>query len=458
MSPLHDNSRPSVRPSVAKQVKHAAPGAGASEDAPLSNEKTLVSRRRFLYGAVGVGAVAALGIGAAVYSSAGGGADSTISSLNVSKSSLVTLNDFEALENPDEHVEKVAEIDLPYGTLVWASDESVAACLLPTESGSPLAQIGLVFLGSGSYDTVLEKAVGTQEGFEVYDVRANGRGLVWTEANILQGTWRIYAATISDGTIGKPLLLEEGNGAYDTPTIAVAGNRALWLANPKEPEDAATEMPHARLMGATFGKTDGSVLLESSRRMGTPPYAYNDTVTIAPRVDSPSLYYELTNLDATTGEVRDTVILPHSITPIEAGYGETGFMFSFPEIYDFDGGISNLGTYTPLLRPADGDYNAAEWFDFTRTPTAAPAWCNNLLIVKSTYAVCGVNLNSKSYFAIDVENGADTYGEYLASTGSGDNFVTYTNIDHTPIGESRIHACRVKVWRPIAQSAVSASN
>ena len=103
-----------------------------------------------------------------------------------------------------------------------------------------------------------------------------------------------------------------------------------------------------------------------------------------------------------------------------------------------------------MEKPADGNYNNASWFDFARTPTAAPAWCKNLLIVKSTYSVCGVDLNKETYFALEVEDGADTYGEYLASTGANDTFVTYTNVDHAPIDAEAIHACRVKIWKPLA--------
>jgi len=438
--------RETARPSVTKKPL-ATPLAG-SKSGESTASGTLVTRRRFLYGAVGVGALAAVGAGAAVYTSAANNQDTEIDYLNVPESSLTTLNDFEALETAEDSVQKVGEFDLPYGTLVWAGDDSIAACLLPTDTGSPLTQVGLLLLGSGTTTTVLQRAVGSSDGFEIYDVRANSDGIVWTEANILQGSWRVYASTVSSGagSIGSPHLLEEGDDAYETPTLAVAGSRAFWQVNPKSTE---ADAPSARLMGASFGKDDAQTVLESKRRMSSPPYAYGDTITVAPHVDSASTYYQLTNLDAKTGEVRDTLTLPHAIKPIEGGYGKTGFMFSFPDIYDYSGAIANLGTYLPRSKPSNGDYKSAQWFDFTRTPTAAPAWCGNLLIVKSTYSICGVDLEKGTYFALDVEDGADTYGEYLASTGDNDLFVTYTNIDHTPVGAERIYSCRVKTWKPL---------
>ena len=457
MNKLRNNKNTSAaRPSVSRKPM-AAPLAGGTPGnaAGNANPKTLVSRRRFLYGAIGVGAVAAVGIGAVAYNSAVNANNNEVDYLDAPASSLTTLNDFEALESAENSVQKVGEFDLPYGTLVWASDDSIAACLLPTETGSPLTQVGLLYLKSGNTTTVLKKAQGSSDGFEIYDVRANSNGIVWTEANILQEEWRIYAATVSEnaGTIGEPVLLEEGGNAYETPTLAVVGSRAFWQVNPKQADE---NMPTARLMGATFGKDDASIVLESNRRMSSPPYAYEDTVTVAPRIDSGS-YYQLTNIDAKTGEVRETLTLPNAIKPIEGGYGKTGFMFSFPDIYDYKGAIANLGTYTPQSLPSNCDYNGARWFNFTRTPTAAPAWCGNLLIVKSTYSVCGVDLEKGTYFALDVDDGADTYGEYLASTGNNNTFVTYTNIDHTPVGAARIYACRVKVYTPVSQTSSSRS-
>ncbi|MBQ9000647.1 MAG: Tat pathway signal protein [Eggerthellaceae bacterium] len=393
---------------------------------------------------IGVGAVAAIGVGAAAVGASRSNSGNDVAYLSAPASALVSLSDFEALESYEGSIQLLGQYDLPYGSLVWANDESIAACLLPTESGSPLAQVGLLFLGSGEVDTVLEKAVGADSGFEIYDARANSHGLVWTEANILQGTWRIYTAPISAGALGEPQLAEEGNDAFDTPSLAVAGPRAFWLANAKPVEDG--QAPASRLMAAAFGSSKAENVFESPRRMATPPYSNSDTVTIAPRANTTGVYYQLTNLNASTGEVLDTLTLPRAIAPIEAGYGETGFMFSFPDIYDYDGAVSNLGTYAPFAKPSDGNYDNAQWFDFARTPTAAPAWCGELLIVKSTSSVCGVDLSARTYFAIDVEDGADTYGEYLASTGATDTFVTYTNIDHEPIGAEKVHTCRVKLW------------
>ena len=405
------------------------------------NEQVLVSRRRFLYGAIGVGAVAVAGAGAAVLGSRSN--DDEITYLEAPESALTPLTDLQALDSAEGKVSQIGEYDLPYGTLLWANDDRVAACLLPTETGKPLTQIGILALGSGTLTTVLEEAVGSKEGFEVYDVRATSTGAVWTEADVLEGTWRIYSARLANGSLVNPIKLEEGDSTYDTPTIAAVGDKAFWQVLPKLPNDQG--LP-SRLMKATIGAPTSTTVLENARRMGTPLYAAEDSVVITPRVDASSVYYQLTNVMASSGEISDTLTLPGAMHPLEAGYGRNGFMFSFDDIYNYGGAIKNMGTYTPMENTQGGNYDAAKWFGFARTPTAAPAWCKDLFIVKSSYSVCGVDLKAGEYFALDVDNGADSYGEYLATTGTHDSFVTYTNIDYSPVGSDPVKTCRVKVW------------
>lgn len=91
-------------------------------------------------------------------------------------------------------------------------------------------------------------------------------------------------------------------------------------------------------------------------RMSTPVYAYKDGVVITPRANSGNIYYQLTYID-THDEVQDSICLPQNMRPLEAGYGKTGFNFSFDAIYNYGEGISNLGTYTPMDKSKNGYAN-----------------------------------------------------------------------------------------------------
>lgn len=91
-------------------------------------------------------------------------------------------------------------------------------------------------------------------------------------------------------------------------------------------------------------------------------------------------------------------------------------------------------------------YNASTWFHFGRTPTTAPCWCDDMVIVKSTYSVLAIDLRAKNYVMLPVDSGADQWGEWCASSGNHTTFVTFTSINDKPIGKEPVRVCRVKVW------------
>ena len=406
-----------------------------------------ITRRHLIIGAVGVGAVAALGGGAYALTQRNADSDEVVT-LEVPESAVSSSNDLGDAQPADEHMTLSGSYDLPYGTLLWSSDDQVAACLIPSETANPLCQVGVLWLGSGTLTTLLETSQGSAEGFQIYDVRATTHGVIWVEADILENAWRVYTASLSEqAVLGKAVLAEEGGGDWETPSIAAVGDAAYWQLMPKPDSDASTE--DSQLKTVAFGGSDPQVVWTSHGRFATPPYACADALVITPRVDTSGVYYQLTRLDCASHNATDTLILPRNMTPLEAGYGNTGFMFSFDAIYDYGGGIANLGTYCPTQDTQGGNYSDASWFRFARTPSAAPAWCGNYLAVKSTTSVCGVDLSSSTWFTLGMEDGSDDYGDYLATSGSGELIVTYANIDHTPLSGEHTHCCRVRVWRPL---------
>ncbi|MCI8468736.1 MAG: Tat pathway signal protein [Eggerthellaceae bacterium] len=426
----------------------------------------LLTRRHFLYGAAGLAALVAVGAGGYAATKAAGSRSNGLATLKVPEDAVFTSEDCEQIEDASSVMRMTASKELPYGSLVWANDDTVAACLMPTDQARPLATVGLLSLASGTVNTVVKQAVGQDEGFEVYDVRANARGIVWAEADIMDGLWRVYAAA-SDGTsISEPALVDEGTTDWEMPTLAASGDYAWWQVLPRL--DGPSKNEPSTLRRARFGSSEVEQVYSSNGRMSCPPSAVADGVVITPRAATSGTYYQLTRLDAATAEVTDAVVLPNAMRPLEAAYGPTGFNFAFDAIYNYGDGIKNLGTYVPAapvsvdaapieeegdgssLRTIDAAgaaaYSAAPWFRFPRTPTAAPAWCGRWLMVKSTKAVCGVDPQTRQYFMLDVQSGADDYGDYLASTGSASRVVTFSNIDYTPLdGEQQRH-CLVRVW------------
>ena len=363
-----------------------------------------ISRRSFLYGAAGIAAlIAAGGIGVAVSNSTIANAQ-TIPILNVPESAVADSEDFEYYEDYSKYMKLTGSISLPYGTLVWANDSNVAFCLLPTATGSPLSSIGIIDLESLGWGTLMTHAVGESEGYEIYDVRGTSSGIVWTEADILDGNWRVYAASFSAsaaaalgagaGTgagsssnartdsatssgsaasarssggsllperassfdasayLEEPVLLSEGGPDWEMPTITAWGGYAYWQELPKADGSASSENSLLRRCIFGLGASSVETVYESPGRMACALSSTQGGIVFAPRAEAVNVYYQLTYIDGQTAKILDQLTLPASMRPAEISYGDTGFSFAFDGIYSYGGGIANLGTYTPRHMPS----------------------------------------------------------------------------------------------------------
>lgn len=471
-----------LRHAGAAPKRRAVAGPQGKEITLPGGREVLLTRRHFLYGAAGLATLAALG-GATAYANDHAKSSDALNVLTVPSDAVFDSQGLEQIEDVDSVAATVTTAKLPYGTLLWSSDDEVAACLLPTETAKPLAQVGLLSLDAGTCTTVLEQAVGQDEGFEIYDVRGNASGFIWTEADIMDGLWRVYGAKVKGEKLGKARLLDEGDANWEMPTLAVAGNYGFWQCLPQLNGEARTE--NSLFKRAKFGSDEAEVVYESQGRMACAPTSCGDGVVIAPRARTDGTYYQLTKIDGATGAAVDACVLPASMKPMECGYGKTGFDFAFDAIYNYGDGIANLGTYLPLtpVEPAlpaapaptesdDGEdgsvtadlaaqthslsieqaneatqaYSDDQWFRYARTPVSAPCWCGNWLMTRGSTNMCIVNLDERTFAALPLENGADSYGDYLASSAMGKRAVTYCNINYTPIGGEPQKHCLVKVW------------
>ncbi|MEC4273835.1 twin-arginine translocation signal domain-containing protein [Adlercreutzia sp. R25] len=441
--------------------------------------EVLLTRRHFLYGVAGVAAVAVVGGGAA-WAAGKSDDDDALKRLKVPEDAVTTSNDLEEMENYEDAVTLVGSAKLPFGTLVWCSDDAVAACLLPTESAKPLAEVGLLDLASAECTTIIEHAVGEDKGFEIYDVRANSAGVIWTEADILDNIWRVYSAALSGTTLGEPQLLDEGDVNWEMPTLAVAGGFGFWQRLPQLEGNARVE--DSLLKRAAFGTADAQVVYASQGRMACPPTSCGESIVATPRARTSGTYYQLTHLDAATGEVTDACVLPSSMKPMECGWGKTGFSFAFDGIYSYGEGIANLGTYLPLESPeavsltavneeeaqaeenevkgeapylpaananaGTAAYSDVPWFRFAANPYTVPSWCGNWLLIRGNTQVVAIDLAGYRYAPLPLEEGSNDYNDYLASTHMGNRAVTFSNVDYTPIGGEQQKHCLVRIWEP----------
>ena len=400
---------------------------------PTGNSEILLSRRQLLYGVAGLVGVAAVG-GAATAIGGMNENRNEVESLAVAEGDVFTLDDCAEVPTKDV-MTLLTEYKLPYGSLVFAGNDTVAACLRPTDKASPLVTASLFNITSGYEATVLEAADGQAEGFEIYDIRASEEGIIWTEANILTGAWRVFVATVSMMELQEHHQVDEGDASLEMPTLAAIGTNAFWQVVPVEPaEDAdnADELQTQVRMVAFAKPSDVKTVYTAPGRCPTAlmPANTQEGVVITARHPDAQSHRQMLLIDS-SGKVADSVTLPSRMVPMEACYGSTGFAFSFESIYNYGDGIANLGTYTPQAKPESSQYSNRSWFRFARTPSMPPAWCDGWFVVKSTSAVVAIDLQSKRYTIFPTDNNAEIYGDCLASIGDNGTIVIFTNIDRT---------------------------
>ena len=444
---------------------------------PFEHGQMTITRRQLMYIAGGVVALGVVGGGAYAFNQVFGEHELVEESVDVPTSAVSASTEFSQLEQ-DSCVALTGDFKLSFGTMLWCNSDTLAACLVPGDTGNPLTKVDLLHFSTGNTDTVLEAAAGAAEGFQILDVRATTSGLVWVESDILEQTWRVYTATLKqDGALGTPVCADAGDADWELPSIAISDDMAFWQVQPATSGAAAKSQ--TALKACALGGKSVQVLWESAGHCACAVNATDKYVVIAPRAQSGSgVRYRLTCLDAKTGAEVDSLVLPSTMKPTDVTYCDTGFAFSFDAIYSNSTGISNIGTYVPAQKVAaaggnsglsvagssasnasdvDGAatavnsdaYSNANWFRWARTPVCAPANCGNFLVVKSTTAVCGVNLAANTYFAIDTDTGCEDYGDMLATTGAHKNFVTYSNVTTKPLSGDSEQYCHVRVWESL---------
>ena len=441
-------------------------------DSQHINNGELLTRRELFAALPKAAAVAgAIGMAGAVVAASGCSSsedEKTVEVLEVGNDDVVTLDSYTMMDDAESHYTVVQVGTMPAGSQLYSSDGIAAAALVPGETASPLNTVQMFDLQTGEATAVLDKAVGTDEGYSIFDVRGCSTLLLWVESNFLTDEWRVYAATAAqqvtteeytelvytaetvtkevtaeDGTvsqvqedvygtenvvhtiehhtytIGEPLLLEEGDADYDVPELGIAGGLAYWIVQPSEGGSKTSEDSYLR---TSTGAAMPGDAYTSHGRFCAGLSSSGDMMCALPRADADSnVYYQLTAFSG--GAPGATQILPHSYRPNTAIYLDGNFSFGINGSYDYGDGIANVGTYYPL---EDGT-----WLRLIREPLTPLGSCQGWLYCKSGSRTVFVDPKRERYFTVNPPNGSEEYGDYQVWQGAVDGVVNYTNVTTT---------------------------
>lgn len=436
--------------------KHAENNAPKMrERETLTDRISHITRRQFIIGAAATGAVIAAS-GGIYYAVEGNNTEEGLSKLTVSSSQIISIEDCEKEDSFDSYVYLEREVDLSYNTIVNVSCDAFAAILEPTDVGNPLVTASLISLSNSDKTYILHGAITQERSFEIFDFRANEKGFVWIESNVLTGKIYVYTSPFKTDMSTSAKVALELDSKWNLPDIEIYDNSAWIQASPKD----STSAEKSKLFKIALGDDQSSLeQVCETKTFATAPTHTKQGIVITPRNEISSARYDICLLDGQNAQLLDVCTLPQSMTPQDATYGKTGFSFSFQGSYDYGDGISNVGTYaqTDIGEPLSGDSIVARderiqsesqsnWLHFSRSPYCAPAWLNNMIAFKSTKSIAIFKPEDKKYALISADDGADDYGVWLCSAGESEKLVTITNIDYTPLSGEAIKSCKLKVY------------
>lgn len=378
-----------------------------------------ITRRGFLLGGIAAGAGTAAAL--AGCSSKAGSSDDAAGEPQVVKdnSKIVSVvDDYEAVD--DIKLEAASTWTLPLGTVLAYCEGDYAAAMLAPASAKHANTLGVLNLGDGSLATLIEEPkMGASCGF--YGMCCAESVFAWVEMDYATSKWTLWAQALSGGALsGSAQKLDRGTADYDPPMFTAMGSSVIWYKMPatsgkKTSEDSLCYMAEVGGRAETVWKSTG--------RFACAPRVSEGILTITPRVrNDEGVYYGMTAVDLTDGNLtrRAQLVLPAGVSPFEAVYMGDKFVFSIEASYDGVGSLGNMGTY---IGNEGGPY-----VYLAREPLACVAGKGNRYLVKSQASHFLINTHAKTYGTLLSPDRALDYGDYPASAGTVDSFVTYATV------------------------------
>ena len=316
-----------------------------------------------------------------------------------------------------------ASFTLPTGCVPYVSCDNWAAVVQANTVGRTFTCLGCLDLSSGDYTVLLEGGI-TGRGYAVSEARITDDLVVWVEVDNATEDWALYACRFTGQAITLDsaglVKLGEGDSEWLTPPFDASGSQVVWQVMPAPDGSHSKEHSHAYIW--TFGSSEGVEIWDSPGRFACAPSISGGAVTIVPRVKADEgVYYGITAL-AMAGQhaQMDQLVMPVSVKPFFATYTNAGFAFSVEADYGYGGRLGCMGYY---IGPGAGPYHYV-----LREPGAQICQVGGLYVVKSRMSYFVVDIARMTYARIDAANACTDYGDYPATQGVVNRFVTFATI------------------------------
>lgn len=378
-----------------------------------------ITRRRFTIGGIAAAATAAAA-GALTGCGDNQGSDDTSGEPQVVKDDSKIVTVLEQYKSADVSLEAASTWTLPLGTLLYHCEGTWAAAMMAPESAQHANTLGVLSLLSGDLTTLIDTP--TQGGlYRFYDVRCSDSVFAWIEMDYAASKWVLMAQNLSAAKLsGKPVKLDAGNMDYDPPLFTVTSSSVIWYKMPSTTgsKTAASSYCYRRAVSDSSPTT----VWKSTGRFACRPRVSDGVLTITPRVrNSEGVYYGLTALDTNSNYNRVAqLVLPTAVKPFELEYMNGKFVFSIEASYDGVGSLGKMGTF---IGKEGGPY-----IYLGREPLASVAGKGPKYFVKSQSSHFLIDTSAKTYGTLLSPDRSLDYGDYPASEGTTDRFLTYSTV------------------------------
>ena len=323
----------------------------------------------------------------------------------------------------------VASYTLPTGCVPTVSCPGRAAVVQANTQNRTLTRLGYLDFATGEYRILLEGGI-TGPDYSVSEARVTDFLAVWVEMENATQSWAFYACRFTGDpiTTASPGLVKLGgnDGEWLPPQFDAVDSRVVWQVMPDPYGPYSTEHSHAYLW--TLGAPQGDEVWDSPGRFACAPNISGNVLTIAPRVKADEgVYYGITAIDLARGFAQiDQLVMPVSVKPFFITYAGGRFAFSVEADYGWGGRLGRMGYY---IGPGEGPFHYVY-----REPSSQINYVNGLYVVKSRLSYFVVDLDRRTYARITAASGCTDYGDYPATAGEVDSFVTYATVKDSVSG------------------------
>ena len=327
----------------------------------------------------------------------------------------------EEYEAVDIDLKPTASWTLPLGTLLHYCDGGYAAAMMAPASALHANTLGVFNMGDGSLTTLIDDPV-EGSGYAFYNVRATDSVFAWVEMNYANSSWKLYAQTLSGAALtGNAVELDRGGEDYDPPLFTAFDSSVIWYKMPSTGGKKTGSDSYCYRRSLDESKAEA--IWKSTGRFASAPRVSDGILTISPRVrNDEGVYYGMTAIDLTDGNntKRAQLVLPSSVSPFEAVYMGDTFVFSIEATYAGVGGLGNMGTY---IGNEGGPYQF-----LSREPLACAAGRKGKYLVKVQASHFLIDTSAKTYGSLLSPDRALEYGDYPATAGKSNTFLTYATV------------------------------